>query len=352
VLRGLASLGVQTTVLLDRKAQSETLPGIQSVHCLSSPLRGLIRPWWTAWNAAHLLRHARGADLLHFMVEPYAAASLPFGLPPTVITLQGTYAVSPLHGRVPGRPLYAAALRRARSVICVSNFTRRALLSRIKLDNVTVINNGHDVLSPNGQTTIEPKQQPTLQGQPVILGVGALKPRKGYHVALRAIARLRERFPDLRYYIVGDDDDREYVARLRADIAELGLEQHALLMGPVQHDQLAAYYRRADLFLLTPLVVGRSFEGFPIAYMEASAYGKPVVGSLGTSAEEAIVDGVTGLLAPQDDDVLVAERAAAILGDPALAARLGAAGRARAQAQSWEAVARRCLDVYEQALHR
>lgn len=352
VLRGLTALGVQSTVLLDRRSQAETLPGARVEPCLSSPSHGLVRPWAIASNAAQLLRHARGADLLHFMVEPYATASLPLGLPPTVITLQGTYAISPFKDRVLTRLLYAAALRRARTVICVSRFTRDALLSRIQLDNVTVIHNGHDVLPPNCKTTGEAAQEAVIEGQPVILGVGALKQRKGYHVALRAVARLRERFPDLRYYLVGDDDDRQYVTRLRADIVELGLERHAVLTGPVPHDQLTAYYLRADLFLLTPLVVGRSFEGFPIAYMEASAFGKPIVGSLGTSAEEAIEDGVTGLLAPQGDDAAVAERATAILSDPALAARLGAAGQARAESQTWEAVARRCLDVYEQALRR
>ena len=112
---------------------------------------------------------------------------------------------------------------------------------------------------------------------------------------------------------------------------------------------MRALYRRADAFLLTPVNAGRSFEGFGIAYLEAGAFGKPVIGSLGCGATEAIEDGVTGFLAPQNDPAVVADRLATILGDPRLAARLGEAGRQRAEAQTWTAVAGRYLDLYEQA---
>lgn len=348
LLGGLAGLGVRATVLIDRRAGGEAPGEARVVPCLSSALGGLVRPPAMAWNAYQLVRHARGADLLHFMVEPYATASLPLGLPPSVITVHGTYAVSPFQERPLTRLLYGAALRRARRVVCVSRFTRQALLGKLKLDNLTVIHNGHDLLDDEATS----RDEVVVDGRPVIVGVGALKERKGYHVALRAVARLRERFPELRYYLVGDDADHKYVARLRAEIAELGLEHRAVITGPVSDGRLRAFYRQADLFLLTPINVGRSFEGFGIAYLEANAFGKPVVGSTECGAEEAIEDGVNGLLAPQRDDAAVAERATAILADPALAARLGLAGRARAERRTWAAVAREYLATYEQALRR
>lgn len=347
LLRGLASNGVQSTALIDRRAEADVPPGVTAVPCLSSPMGALDQPRAMVWNAAQLLRHARGADLLHFPVEPYATASLPIGLPPTCISVHGTYAVSPFETGPLTRLLYTAALRRARAVICVSRFTRDALLGKLQLDNVTVIPNGHDMLPENGQTA---RDELVVDGRPVIVGVGALKPRKGYHVALLAVAHLRDRFPNLRYYLVGDDSDRKYVDRLRADIAQLGLERQAVITGPVSDGRLRAFYRQADLFLLTPVNIDQHFEGFGIAYLEANAFGKPVVGSSGCGAEDAIEDGVTGLLAPQNDELAVAERAATILADPALAARLGEAGRARAQTQTWTALARKYIEIYEQAL--
>lgn len=349
LLRGLRGLGVEPRVLVERHAAGESDGEFEVIPCLSSPLGGLVRARAMGWNAAQLPRYARGADLLHFMVETYATASLPVGLPPSCITVHGTYAVSPFQERWLTRRLYAAALRRARAVVCVSRFTRDRLLERLELTNLAVIHNGHDLRPNDGAAECEPV---ALDGGPVIVGVGALKPRKGYHVALRAVARLRERFPDLRYYLVGDDADRKYVARLREEIAALGLERQAIITGPVPDSRLRAFYRRADLFLLTPINVGRSFEGFGIAYLEANAFGKPVVGSLGCGAEEAVEDGVNGLLAPQDDEAAVADRAVRILSNTALARRLGEAGRARAERQTWAAVAREYLELYARALGR
>jgi glycosyltransferase involved in cell wall biosynthesis len=347
LLGGLTDLGVAGTVLTSRKTESEAPAGWATVPCLSSPLGALSRPEAIGWNAAQLALHARGTDLLHFMVEPYATASPPFGLPPTCITVHGTYASLPFGESWFTRRLFGAALRRAHRVFCVSQFTRQVLLGRIQLDNTEVIHNGHDLLP---STVTDGRDELLVDGRPLIVGVGALKPRKGYHVALRAVARLRERFPDLRYYLVGDDADRKYVARLRQDIAELGLERQAVITGLVSEARLRAFYRQADLFLLTPINIGQNFEGFGIAYLEANAYGTPVVGSAGCGSAEAIEDGVNGLLAPQTDEMAIAERAATILSDPVLARRLGEAGRIRAGQRTWHAVARQYLAAYEQIL--
>jgi phosphatidylinositol alpha-1,6-mannosyltransferase len=301
------------------------------------------------WNALQFLRHARGFDVLHFMVEPYATASMPVGLPPSFVTVHGTYAVAPFRQRWHTRALYGAALHRARGVVCVSRFTQAMLLEKVDLRNTSVIHNGHDFLT--GEGTTRPDDL-IVDGGPIVLGVGALKPRKGYHVALRAIAMVRQRFPDLRYYLVGDDSDRRYVESLRSDIVQLGLERHAIITGPVSDRRLRAFYHRADLFLLTPVNIGRSFEGFGIAYLEANAFGKPVVGSLGCGAEEAVEEGVNGLLAPQNDEAAVADRVIRILSDPALARRLGSAGLECARSRTWDRVAQEYLSLYERALQR
>jgi glycosyltransferase involved in cell wall biosynthesis len=348
VARGLLAAGARCRVLMDYRAEPAALPGLRTASCLSSPMGALDRPRSIAWNAGQLLRHARGADAVHFLVEPYATASVPLGLPPTYLSVHGTYAVSPLQADRHTRLLYRGALRRARTVFCSSRFTRDALLRHLPLDNLEVIPLGHDLPVDADR----PGAPVRLPGSPILLGVGALKERKGYHVTLRAVARLRERFPDLRYYLVGDDADRKYVARLRRDIVALGLERHAEIVGPLSEAQLRAFYRQADLFILTPINVNRGFEGFGLVYLEAGAFGKPVVGSADCGAEDAVEDGITGLLAPQHDDAAIAERAATILADPGLAARLGGAGRARAARQTMGAVVRRYLQAYERTLRR
>jgi phosphatidyl-myo-inositol dimannoside synthase len=86
---------------------------------------------------------------------------------------------------------------------------------------------------------------------------------------------------------------------------------------------------------------GFAGEGFGIAYLEAGAYGKPVVAGNVGGALDAVLDGETGLLVDPLDPLAVADAIVALLRDDALAERLGAAGRRRAEQNTWPLVAAR-----------
>ncbi|HET8946835.1 MAG TPA: glycosyltransferase family 4 protein, partial [Candidatus Polarisedimenticolia bacterium] len=92
---------------------------------------------------------------------------------------------------------------------------------------------------------------------------------------------------------------------------------------------------RADAEMLLPgldlLVQPSLWEGFGLSALEGMATGLPVVASRVGGVPEVIRDGVDGILVPAGDPVRLAEAMTAILGDPGLAARLGASGRARAR---------------------
>lgn len=341
--RGLREHGVDVVVLTDRRTNvAEQARGLAVVACLSSPLGPLDRPIASVWNALQLARHARGADLVHFFVEPYALAAVG-GLPwPYVVTIHGTYGVSPLRGNAVLRAAFGRCLRRAAAVVCVSRFTRSRMAEALPLGNLVVVNNGLELPRPS-----EGSANGAVDGDPVLLGVGALKPRKGYHVVIEALPRIRERYPNVHYYAVGDDGDRRYVSSLRRCIQRLGLERHVTLTGRVDESRLEALYRRADLFVLTPVNSGAAFEGFGLAYLEANAYEKPLVGSRDCGAEDAIVDGVNGLLAAQADSAEVADRVLRILDDRDLAVEMGRRGREMALARDWARVAEEYVALYE-----
>ena len=348
LVRGLRERGITLRVLTERRSPKPGhLPGVRIIPCLSTPLAALDRPLPFGWNLLQVLRLARGADVVHFCVEPYAlAASLWFPWP-YLVTVHGTYGVLPLRSNPITRTLFASALRRACAVVCVSRFTRSRMAQALPLHNLHVINNGLELPTPSNGRDGEP-----IEGDPVLLGVGALKPRKGYHVALEAVGMVRQRYPDVRYYVVGDDRDRGYVHDLRNTVKRLGLERNVTITGRVDDSQLDALYRRCDAFVLPPVNSGAAFEGFGLTYLEANAYGKPVVGSYDCGAEDAIRDGQNGVLAPQGDAGAVAAQVLRLLDDPAAAARMGQRGRELAMARDWSAVAGEYLALYESALGR
>jgi phosphatidylinositol alpha-1,6-mannosyltransferase len=86
---------------------------------------------------------------------------------------------------------------------------------------------------------------------------------------------------------------------------------------------------------------GRAGEGFGIVYLEAGAYGKPVVAGNVAGALDAVVDGENGLLVDPTDPAAVARAITRLLVDEELAGRLGAGGASRARSLAWPAIAER-----------
>jgi phosphatidylinositol alpha-1,6-mannosyltransferase len=113
---------------------------------------------------------------------------------------------------------------------------------------------------------------------------------------------------------------------------------------------LRGWYQHADVFALPSLTVGEKFEGFGLVFLEASACGLPVIGTTGSGVAEAVRDGETGLLVPQNDVPALADAITRVLTDADLRARLGTAGRAYAETQDWAQVAARVVTVYRRAL--
>jgi phosphatidylinositol alpha-1,6-mannosyltransferase len=188
---------------------------------------------------------------------------------------------------------------------------------------------------------------PWVGEPPIVLTVGALKPRKGYEVALEAVGLAGREFPDLHYVVVGEGESGDHAARLRRQAQELGLGERFHLLGSVASDELIAWYLRADVFLLLPVNLGGSFEGLGLAYLEAAAAGRPCIGTRDCGAAEAVIDGETGLLVPQGDAAAAAASLIRLLESRELRMRLGEAGRRRVDGFTWARLAERLQREYE-----
>jgi phosphatidylinositol alpha-mannosyltransferase len=174
-----------------------------------------------------------------------------------------------------------------------------------------------------------------------LLFVGRLEPRKGFRVAVRAFARLAERYPDLLLVAVGDGGERDAVRLL-----DRRLRRRVLMEGQVSNTRLPGYYAAADAFV-APAVGG---ESFGIVLAEAMSAGLPVIASDIPGFREVVRHRREGLLVPPGEPAALADALGEVLDAPALARALGAAGRVRARAFSWEAITTRLEGVYEEAI--
>jgi len=204
-------------------------------------------------------------------------------------------------------------------------------------ERIRIIPNGVDVDLFASATPADLGEGPG----PTLLFVNRLDPRKGFRVAIEAFARLAPDHPTLRLVVAGDGTERGAVGGLPP-----ALRPRVRMLGAVPHDDLPPYHAAADVFVGPAL--GR--ESFGIVLVEAMAAGLPVVASDIDGWREVVRDGVDAILVPPGDPAALAEAVRSVLGDPALAARLAAAGRVRAETYRWDVVMERIEGAYRDAV--
>ncbi len=185
-----------------------------------------------------------------------------------------------------------------------------------------------------------------------MITVARLIAHKGQDVALRALALLAPEIPALRYAIVGRG---AYCSDLEALAASLGVADRVRILDDVSDADLPALYNVADVYVGPSRNVDVHIEGFGISLVEAAACALPVVGGRSGGVPEAVQDGVTGILVDPESPEAVAGAVRRVLGDRALAARLGRAGRRAVEERfNWDRVVRdlRSIAVQAAAGHR
>jgi phosphatidylinositol alpha-mannosyltransferase len=172
-----------------------------------------------------------------------------------------------------------------------------------------------------------------------LLWVGRLDPQKGFRMAVRAFGRLAAELPDLHLIVAGDGRDRDAVGSLPPEV-----RGRVVMLGTVPHELLPPYHAAADAFVAPAL----GQESFGMVLVEAMAAGVPVVASDIAGYREVVRDGEDGLLVPPGDPAALAAGVRRVLDDPALASRLRATGRARAERYSWDRVTDEIESIYRE----
>ncbi|MEA2208226.1 MAG: phosphatidyl-myo-inositol dimannoside synthase, partial [Solirubrobacteraceae bacterium] len=182
---------------------------------------------------------------------------------------------------------------------------------------------------------------PPPRERPTVVTVARIEERyKGHDTMVRALALVLAKVPDAQWVVIGDGSLRP---GLEALASSYGVASSIRFLGAVSDDERNAWLARAHLLAMPSRLPAGEFagEGFGIVYLEAGAYGKPVVAGNVGGAVDAVLDGETGLLVDPLDPLALAEAITTLLLEDGLAARLGEAGRARALEQSWPRVVAR-----------
>jgi glycosyltransferase involved in cell wall biosynthesis len=310
LLRALAPLASGLRLAAVTRRPDLVPTGIEPIELPASS-----QEWRMAWRLPRLLVRLR-PSLAHFQ------HALPLRLRcPAVVTIHDLSferdpSLMPLGDRLTFKAFVPRAVRRAARVLAVSERTRRDLVELYGIPDTKI------VVTPNA---VDPVFTPgDGGGEQYLLFVGAIQERKNPLAAVDAAAEV-----GLPLVVAGPEKEPELARELE--------RRGARLRGYVTKPELAELYRGA-----AALVLPSRFEGFGLPVLEAMASGTPVV-----LAPEPALREVAGDAAVYAEPVGLADAVRRALAERE---RLRAAGFARAAEFSWEATARRTLDVYHEVL--
>jgi phosphatidyl-myo-inositol dimannoside synthase len=313
---------------------AQPFPVIREPTSVLLPRKGVTR-------RARQLADEHGCDRIWF------GAAAPLGLMARALDRR---AVALSHGHEVGwaaLPVARNALRRIAQgcdvITYLTEYQRRRLAPVVGESKLERLTPGVDVeVYHPGTDGAAVRQRHGLADRPVIVCVSRLVPRKGQDTLIRALPLVRKAIPDAALLLAGGGP---YHSTLRKLILEHGLAHHVVLTGSVPWPELPAHYAAGDVFAMPCRTrnFGLDVEGLGIVYLEASATGLPVVAGDSGGAPDAVREGETGFVVPGRDVAALADRLIMLLRDPALARKLGAAGREWTQREwTWD---RRALEL-------
>lgn len=289
-------------------------------------------------------------DIVHILVEPYVLA-MPFvrmttkDLPPWVLSIIGTYSVSPLYSFLTRR-LLCSAYKRANSFVVLSHYTQKRVSESVVArcgDACARDAQKRMTVFPLGIEKIGPEPRRPDPHMKHILFVSEIKPRKGVREIILACAEFQRtsRVP-FHMHFVGNVPDSSYPKKVRRLVKELGMESVVTFHGAVPRSELHHYYEFADLCLVLGISDGHHFEGHSLVFLEGNLRGIPAIGPIESGGEEAVLDGVSGYCVDPHNPAEVAERMRWVLEehriDPEACQRWAQEHSVEAQAECFERV--------------
>lgn len=215
-------------------------------------------------------------------------------------------------------------------IVAVSDFTKHLLPHWIlKKREISVVPNGIDISGfKDVNDTIE------LSGNPKLLTVGNVTPRKGQHRVIKALPEILKRYPEAHYHIVGLPSYKDQFQKLAND---LGVSHAVTFHGrAAKFEDIFKYYKSADIFtILSENQPNGDCEGFGIVVLEAGYYNLPTIGAKGCGIADAVSEDFNGYLVDGDNGIEVTEAITRILANKE---RLKVGARKWAEDHDWNTI--------------
>jgi len=220
-------------------------------------------------------------------------------------------------------------------------------------DSIGYLGNGTDVqnvFNPELFSTNQVEDEREKYGidkHSIVVGtVGRLSIGKGYRELFDAAKRIRKRYSNVEFVVIGHYDFRRCEGISEVEMEELQKENIIKYLGVIDHDKMPLFYSMMDIFVLASWR-----EGFPNSLLEAASMGKPLVSSDIRGSREIVVDGYNGILFPAKNTGSLYESICKLVDDNDLRIEMGKNSRIRAEAELDERkIVNKVMSVYEKLL--
>jgi teichuronic acid biosynthesis glycosyltransferase TuaC len=262
---------------------------------IAMPLHGLLMFLGCFYSALRLKKKIGFVCLDAHFVYPDGFAAILLGKllrVPVICSARGTdITLFPSFALI--RPQIRWTLKQAAGIIAVSNSLKESIVKLgIPAERIRVIGNGVDLGRFGPMDRKQARRQLGLQeNEPTLISVGSLQVHKGHQFLISALADIRNKYPTLKLYILGEGPFREELERL---ITEKNLEGCVYLKGNHPNEELKFWYNSAEV---SCLVSAR--EGWPNVLLESIGCGTPVLATNVGGVSEVITSPELGVIVEQ-----------------------------------------------------
>jgi glycosyltransferase involved in cell wall biosynthesis len=249
------------------------------------------------------------------------------------------------------RPMIYRAIRQADAYIALSRYERDYLVEtwHVRPDQIAVIGAGVEVAPFEQADGSDIRHRVGLDDCPVVAFIGPQGRDKGVDNLILSMKHVWQEQPEARLLIAGAPTrftpDLQHLIRTRLSPAE---QARIAYLHKFTEPEKPGLFAACDVFAYPS-----RYESFGIAFIEAWATGKPVVGCRAGAISSIVSDGVDGILVPADDPVSLASALLRLLKSPDLRQRLGQAGREKVlRHYTWDAILPRWREVYRRVLKK